>query len=522
MPEILKDIKLNTGSGLLALYFAAALTASAVSFFLIFTFSKNVYREVGGQHDRHFELLSTASSLLSLDSSLTLAARQAVATGNPVYAASHGLLSKELNSAIKKINRYTPNPEGSVHTLEVNEANLQLIDLEARAIRLSRTGKKKEAEALLASREYVSLEKNYSVAVNELLREFEGSINSEGQAVRGMLFKISLVVTGSVIITLLFWALAAVSARRWLKLRGSSDVMLAMREAEYKHFFDSVQEIFYRVDWKGVISDITPSITRYSGYTREELIGKPVTDLYANPEDRKKVVAELLAKGMVEDREIRLKTRDRGVLDVLLNARLLRGVGGLPAGIEGSLRDITARKAVENELRRMNRLYAILSLVNEATMHLKDTRKLYQEICRIAVENGGVKFAWVGLAGPDGVIRPAAFYGEDGEYLKDLQITTDATMPEGRGPSGTSIRENKIVINSDTENNIFMLPWRRQALKCGFKSSATFPVAGAGMVTFYAGEVNFFTKEEERLLATLAENVTYAVNMLKTNLGNKA
>lgn len=522
MPDKLKDIKLNPESRLFALYFVAALTASVISFFLVFSFSKRVYNEAGVLHDRHFQLLGTASTLLSLDSSLTMSTRQAIATNNPAYAEDHGLISKELNDTIKKLNLYTPNPEGSVHTLEINEANLQLMDLESRAIRLARAGKKKEAEALMASREYVSLEKNYAVAVNELLREFEDSIRAEGQAARGVIFKTSLGVTAGVSVTLLFWGLTAVSARRWLRQRGSTDALVARKEAEFRHFFDTVQEVFYRVDWKGDIVDITPSITKYSGYTREELVGKPVASLYADPEDRKAVVSELLRNGMIEDREVKLRTKDRGVLDVLVNARLLRGVGGLPSGIEGSLRDITARKAAEDGLRRLNRLYTILSLVNEATMHVKDVQKLYQEICRIAVENGVVKLAWVGLIGPDGRIKPVAHCGEGGDYLETLNISTDLALPEGRGPSGSAARDKKIVINSDTEHNIFMLPWRHEALKRGFRSSATFPVAGVGIVAFYSGEVNFFTKEEERLLATLAENVTYAVNMLKACPGGKA
>lgn len=521
MPDKIKNLKLNPESGLLAFYVTAAMAASVISFFLIFSFSKKVYDEAGALHDRQYELLSTASGLVTLNSSLTLTAKQACATGNPAYAADHVELAKELDAAVKKINRFTPNPEGSPHTLEINEANLQIMDLEAKAIRLARSGKKKEAAALLAGREYIGLEKTYALAVNELLREFEASLRKEGTAARGTIFKTSLAVTASVCVTLLFWGLTAVSARRWLRLRGSTEALVARKEAEFRHFFDTMQEIFYRVDWKGDIVDITPSITKYSGFTREELIGKPVTDLYANPEARKAVIAELLLKGMIEDHEVKLKTKDRGVLDVLLNARLLRGVGGIPTGIEGSLRDITARKAAEDGLRRMNRLYTILSLVNEAVVRVRTPQKLYEEICRIAVENGGVKFAWVGLTGEDGIIRPVAHFGEDGGYLQDLHISTDMKLPEGRGPSGTAARERKLVINSDTEHNIFMLPWRREALKRGFRSSATFPVAGIGIVTFYAEEANFFTKDEERLLASLAEDVTYAVNTMGGRVDGK-
>lgn len=515
MAEKEKETTLGPGSGLLALYFGAALAASAVAFGLIFSLSKSVCRGAGDLHDRHYELLTTASNLVMLDSRLTMLASRGVVTGEESYAREHERVAAELNKSIKKVNQYTASPRVSPHTVEANEANLRLMELEDRALQLAGSGKKREAAALLGGREYLALENAYSHAVDDLLLDMQASLKAEGAAVRAGIFRKSLSITVSVFVMLALWTLAVFYARRWLKARGTTEALVAEKEAQFRHFFDTVQEVFYRADWKGTLVDITPSIIKYSGYTREELLGRPVSELYANPEDRKGVIAELLLKGMVEDRELRLKTKDRGVLDVLLNARLLRGLGGLPAGIEGSLRDITARKAAEESLRRVNRLYKILSLVNEAAAHVRTPQKLYQEVCRIAVENGGVKFAWVGLTTPDGQITPVAAFGEDGGYLKDLRVSTDHAEPEGRGPTGTAGRENKVVINSDTENNIFMLPWRRAALKRGFRSSATLPVAGAGIVTFYAAEPRFFTKDEERLLAALAESLTYAVNSMR-------
>lgn len=506
--------KFGPGSGLLALYFGAALAASAVSFGLIFSLSESVSHAAGSLHDRHYELLTTASSLIMLDSRLTMLANRGAVTGAPGYAREHGLVAAELNKAIKNANRVTASTRGSPHTVEINEANLRLMELEDKALALAGSGKKREASALLAGSEYLALGTAYARAVDDLLLDMQAGLKAEGAAVRGDIFRRSLKITVSVFVMLALWALAAVYARRWLRARGSTEALVAEKEAQFRHFFDTVQEVFYRADWKGNLVDVTPSISKYSGYTREELLGRPVSELYANPEDRKGVIAELLLKGMIEDRELRLLTKDRRVLDVLLNARLLRGLGGLPAGIEGSLRDITARKAAEDGLRRVNRLYKILSLVNEAATHVRTPQKLYEEVCRIAVENGGVKFAWVGLTTPDGQITPVAAFGDGGGYLKEIRVSTDHAEPEGRGPSGTAARERKVVVNSDTENNIFMLPWRRAALKRGFRSSATFPVAGAGVVAFYAAEPRFFTKDEERLLESLAESITFAVNSM--------
>ena len=100
MSDKLKETKLNSGSGRFALYFGAALAASSVAFFFIFSFPKGVYEEAGRLHDRHYALLSTAASLLKLDSSLTIAARRGAATGRAGYAAEHERLLASIAESI--------------------------------------------------------------------------------------------------------------------------------------------------------------------------------------------------------------------------------------------------------------------------------------------------------------------------------------------------------------------------------------------------------------------------------------
>jgi PAS domain S-box-containing protein len=499
-----------------ALFFGAALAVSAVSFFLIISHSRSINSATGDLHDRHYKMLGSASSLVLLDSRLTLAANSAVSTGEPGYGLEHDRLSRELDGVIKNIGRLAVSQEDSRQAGAINEANLHLMETERRAIRLAGSGKRREAAALLGGADYINWEKIYARGVSGLLRNFEDSLRVESAASRLNIVKKGVASVIGVSLSLLFWALTLVSARNWLKNRGRTDVLVAQKEEEFRHFFDTVQEVFYRADWKGRLTDITPSIYKYSGYTREELLGRPVSNLYQDPESRRALLRELVVKGMVENYEVRLKTKDKGVLDILVNARLLRGVAGLPEGVEGSLRDITVRKAAEDKLRRLNRIYTILRLVNEAVAHVRTPRKLYEEVCRIAVENGGLRFAWVGLPGPDGVILPVASSGEGGGYLENLRVSTDPDQPEGRGPSGTAAREGRVVINSDTENNVYMLPWRDAALKRGFRSSAVFPIGGGGIVSFYAGETNVFTSDEEALLVSLSEDITYAVNSMRS------
>jgi PAS domain S-box-containing protein len=121
-------------------------------------------------------------------------------------------------------------------------------------------------------------------------------------------------------------------------------------EAKYRHFFETILDIFYRTDNHGIITEISPSVERF-GYTREQLIGSQVMELYENPEQRSALVGAILKHGSVDDYEIRLRRGDGRVIDISVSAYPLHDEGGAFAGTEGTLRDITERKRAEQALR---------------------------------------------------------------------------------------------------------------------------------------------------------------------------
>jgi GAF domain-containing protein len=164
----------------------------------------------------------------------------------------------------------------------------------------------------------------------------------------------------------------------------------------------------------------------------------------------------------------------------------------------------------------VNRLYAVLTKVNEAMVRVREPQALYEEACRIAVEDGQFLLAWIGFVerGSD-YIRPLARFGRDDGYLDNAKLSLNADVPEGRGPTGVALREGRAFINNDTENNPIMRPWRDAQLKRGFKSSASFPLLTdgktVGVITLYAGEAGYFDEEEVRLLTTLADDFSFAL-----------
>ena len=184
-------------------------------------------------------------------------------------------------------------------------------------------------------------------------------------------------------------------------------------------------------------------------------------------------------------------------------------------GLVAVSRDITVRKQMERKLNKTNRLYATLSQVNQAIVRERDKQKLFQEICNIAIEFGKFRLAWIGLVDEaNKLVNPVAFSGEDSDYLQNIKIilTNDVA---GKGPTGRSIREGKSVVFNDLENNPDFVPWRKQALEKGYRSSAAFPLRlnnkAIGAFNVYAVEPFFFDEDEINLLEEAAMDISFAL-----------
>ncbi len=125
---------------------------------------------------------------------------------------------------------------------------------------------------------------------------------------------------------------------------------LIKSETKYRNIFENVQDVFYRTDVDGIITEISPSIKRYTGFGVDYLLGRPASDLYLTPDDRYNLLETIKEKGEVNDYELFLKDKDGKSLVVSVNAHILLDDDGSISGIEGSLRDITDRKKSEMEI----------------------------------------------------------------------------------------------------------------------------------------------------------------------------
>ncbi len=182
----------------------------------------------------------------------------------------------------------------------------------------------------------------------------------------------------------------------------------------------------------------------------------------------------------------------------------------------------------EKKLIKANRLYLFLSQINQMIVKVADEATLFKEVCRIAVEIGKFRMAWVGMIDEQThKLIPVYHAGEEKEYLSTITITFVADQPESKGPTGSALREGKTIFCNDIETSPVMDPWRDAALGRNYLSSISLPLTKfekvVGALTIYADIKNFFDTQEVQLLEECASDVSYVMgNFEKEKIRLKA
>ncbi len=176
-------------------------------------------------------------------------------------------------------------------------------------------------------------------------------------------------------------------------------------------------------------------------------------------------------------------------------------------------------QAALQRVRDTNRTLKVLSDCNQALVHAASEQELMDAMCRILVEEGGYKLAWIGFVEQDELmhVRPAAAHGQT-SYLENLEIALGDART-GRGPTGLALRSGQPHIVRDTLQAPEFEPWHDAARRSRFRSSIALPLGAAlpatGALMIYSDLPLRFDEEEVRLLLELASDLNYGIQSLR-------
>lgn len=118
-------------------------------------------------------------------------------------------------------------------------------------------------------------------------------------------------------------------------------------EHEYRSLYETLQDVFYRTDNRGVIVKVSPYIYKAMGYTPEEFLGTNIADHYVDPADREQIWEHIFSDGFVEDYEVRFRRKDGSTIWASTNGRPYYDAKGGFTGLEGTVRDISEYKRLQ-------------------------------------------------------------------------------------------------------------------------------------------------------------------------------
>ena len=273
-------------------------------------------------------------------------------------------------------------------------------------------------------------------------------------------------------------------------------------------------------DLNGIITSWNHGAERIFGYAADEIVGTSITRLIpADRQDEESVILGKIKRSeRVEHFETRRQTKDGRLIDVSVTASPIRDATGQVVGVSKLARDITERKQSETRLRRSNRIYVVLSDINQTIVREKDRQTMLDAACRIVVEKGQFRMAWVGLVDAGGRVQITAHAGATpgtlhllsgwlGHEPRDCQCAF----------TRHALQTGQDGVCDDIPRDPQSAPLRDATLALGYRAMASLPLKiearVIGAFNVYAGEAGVFDATEMLMLDGLASDIAFALDV---------
>ena len=173
--------------------------------------------------------------------------------------------------------------------------------------------------------------------------------------------------------------------------------------------------------------------------------------------------------------------------------------------------EIEIRKLAEIKINKLNRIYAVLSNINQAIVRIHETRQLLKDCCLIAVDEGKFQCASIGMINDEtGKIETSATAGLANNLIEASLL---------QNPILNVLKTGKhFISNIISSDKNLKAEWKKESLAYGFASFAALPIKVQGKVagTFciFSNEVCFFDELEISLLDELATDISFALEYI--------
>ncbi|HHE46637.1 MAG TPA: PAS domain S-box protein, partial [Bacteroidetes bacterium] len=141
--------------------------------------------------------------------------------------------------------------------------------------------------------------------------------------------------------------------------RKQAEEELLMSEDKYRSLFEDSRDAIYISSREGKFTDVNLAMLIMFGYSKEEMVGSEVLDIYNDKDDRFRFMHEIERLGAVRDFAIKLRRKDGSVMDCLLTATVRRAEDGSVVGYQGIIRDVSEARRLEEQFRQAQKMEAV-------------------------------------------------------------------------------------------------------------------------------------------------------------------
>ncbi|AKD58604.1 histidine kinase [Spirosoma radiotolerans] len=132
--------------------------------------------------------------------------------------------------------------------------------------------------------------------------------------------------------------------------RKRAEIATRQSEEKFRGIFENLQDIYARVDRKGRITMISPSVFKRMGYTPDEVLGQDITQYFIDANEIRHAMFKLARNRSLRNFEASMRRKDGSERQFMFNMLMLNDGPGSDSVVAVLARDITELKRQSAEL----------------------------------------------------------------------------------------------------------------------------------------------------------------------------
>jgi PAS domain S-box-containing protein len=298
--------------------------------------------------------------------------------------------------------------------------------------------------------------------------------------------------------------LCYVCIKRDITRRKRDEIALRRSQSELTDFFDNASIGLHWVSADGTILRANQAELDMLGYTREEYVGRNITEFYPNREVIDDILERLRAGEIIRDCEARLRCKDGSLKIVRIDSSVYFEDGKFVHS-RGFTRDLTERRRTEQRLALQ---YAITRIVSRSIDFVEGTHEILETVCESLGWQVGVLWS---VDHNEKVLRCVDVWHSPVIDATDFECACVTTLfAKGNGLPGRIWEKGKPVWipNLRTDRNFPRGPFaERSGLRAGFGFPILLGNEIIGVIEFFSRDIRQPDRELIEMIGSVGSQI---------------